>query len=207
MVCDLRKFTRKFTSIVEMKIKLIEEFQEQVPPTLDGRQSSKKWLVSQEDLNAMYATLAQSKKSDICLWCEGAGDENGGPSRKRKQSSDDCPTSSKHAEKEREINDVTAELKELHGGKFSEPQFRLWAMMVINGIHASKGTPPNIPMITGVTPTRAQGLLLRIPWRVVWLRLWLSCRSQHSMCLKVLHHTLPKELALLCPQLKPSICG
>ena len=58
-------------------------------------------------------------------------------------------------ENEREIDDITAELKGLHGGKFGEPQFRLWARMVINGIHKSKETPPNIRMITGVTPTRA----------------------------------------------------
>ena len=71
--------TSLLESLLEMKIKLSEEFQEQVPPAVGyfkGCQSSKKLLVSQEDQNAMYATLAQRKKSDICLRCEGAGDEN-----------------------------------------------------------------------------------------------------------------------------------
>ena len=81
---DLRKFTGRFTSIVEMKIKMIWEFKEQVPATLNfsvGRQSSKK---CPEDLIAMYATFEQSGKTDICLWCDGVGEENeSGTSRKR----------------------------------------------------------------------------------------------------------------------------
>ena len=81
-------------SVVEVKTRLIEEFEEQVPSTLnfsagyfEGRQSSKKWLVSPEDLNAMYCTLEQSGKSEICLWCEGIGEESETTtSRKRKSS-------------------------------------------------------------------------------------------------------------------------
>ena len=68
-VRDLRSFTGKFSSIVELKAKLIDEFQKEVPQNLDfsvgyfeGRQSSKKWLVTTEDLHAMYYTLQQSGK-------------------------------------------------------------------------------------------------------------------------------------------------
>ena len=67
-VCDLWKFTGKFLSFVEVKMRLIEEFKEQVPSTLnssvgyfEGRQSSKKWLVSPEDMNAMYCTFELEK--------------------------------------------------------------------------------------------------------------------------------------------------
>lgn len=59
-----------------MKVKLMEEFDDQVPPTtrfsvgyFAGRQSTKKWLVTQEDLTAMCAELRQAGKNDVCLWC------------------------------------------------------------------------------------------------------------------------------------------
>ena len=54
----------------------MEEFDDQVPPTtrfsvgyFAGRQSTKKWLVTQEDLTAMCAELRQAGKNDVCLWC------------------------------------------------------------------------------------------------------------------------------------------
>ena len=49
IVRDIRKFHGKFTSVVDLKVKLMEEFEEQVPPTtrfsvgyFAGRQSTKK---------------------------------------------------------------------------------------------------------------------------------------------------------------------
>ena len=50
------------------------------------------------------------------------------------------------------------ELKDMHSGQYdyTDPQYRLWARMIINGIHSSKDTPPQVPMITGVTPTRTR---------------------------------------------------
>ena len=35
---------------------------------------------------------------------------------------------------------------------YTEPQYRLWARMVQNGIHTSKDSPPQVPMITGAIP-------------------------------------------------------
>lgn len=73
--------------------------------------------------------------------------------RKRKRGSSPGPTS-KRAEKEKDIDDLVAELKETHVDQhsYSDPQYRLWARMITNGIHASKETP-QVPMITGVTPS------------------------------------------------------
>ena len=72
-----------------------------------------------------------------------------------KVASDNCLPPSKRAEKEKEVEDITLELKSLHGkNNYSEPQYRLWARMMINGLHSRKQTPPNVPMITGFTPTR-----------------------------------------------------
>ena len=163
VVRDIRKFRGKFTSVVDMKVKLMEEFDTQVPPTtrfsvgyFAGRQSTKKWLVTQEDLTAMYAELRQAGKNDVCLWCDGCSEESESENqRKRKRDGSPGPPS-KRAEKEREIDDLVAELKEMHSDKcnLSDPQYRLWARMITNGIHSSKETPPQVPMITGTTPTR-----------------------------------------------------
>ena len=69
IVRDLQKFCVKFSSIVHMKVKLIEEFEDQVLLTTHfsvgyfvGRQSMKKWLVLQKDLIAI-SELAQGGKT------------------------------------------------------------------------------------------------------------------------------------------------
>ena len=40
----------------------------------------------------------------------------------------------------------------MHSDKcnLSDPQYRLWARMITNGIHSSKETPPQVLMITGL---------------------------------------------------------
>jgi len=35
---------------------------------------------------------------------------------------------------------------------YTEPQYQLWARRIQNGIHTSKDSPPQVPMITGATP-------------------------------------------------------
>jgi len=81
------------------------------------------------------------------LWCDGCDDS-------RKRQKDESPTPSKRACKETEVDGVCNELKELHSKKYSEPQYRLWARMIVNGIHASKDEPPQVPMIVGTSNTR-----------------------------------------------------
>ncbi len=67
VVRDVRRVRGNFTSIVDLKAKLIEEFEDEVPPTthfsvgyFEGRQSTKKWRVTQVDLNATYSEMRQS---------------------------------------------------------------------------------------------------------------------------------------------------
>lgn len=168
VVRDLRQFHGQFRSVLDLRVKLMEEFKEQVPETLHfsagyfvGRQSSKKWLVSEEDLEYMYSAFREAGKTDICLWCDGRQEEkecNEGNSQKRsKRDSSPIPTS-RRAVKEKEIDDLFVELKEMHAGELDlrDPQYRLWARMVVNRIHSSKDVPPNVPMISGVTPRPAR---------------------------------------------------
>ena len=74
IVRDIWKFHSKFTSVVDLKLKLMEEFDEQVPPTtlfsvryFAGWQSTTKWLVTQEDFTAMYSELRQGGKRYVLV--------------------------------------------------------------------------------------------------------------------------------------------
>ena len=94
------------------------------------------------------------------LWCDGREDEctESTPSRssKRRKKSEEHVT--KREEKEQHVEDLSKELQELHGDRLelNDTQYRLWARMIVTGIHASKDTPPQVPLITGVTPKRKQ---------------------------------------------------
>lgn len=57
---------------------------------------------------------------------------------------------SKRVCKEAEVDCVCSELKKKqHSKKYSEPQYQLWARMIVNGIHAGKDELPQVPMIVG----------------------------------------------------------
>ena len=95
-----------------------------------------------------YPELKLAGKNYVCLWCDGCSEGSEDESqRKRKRDASPSPTS-KPTEKEREIDDLVSDLKEMHRDKcnLSDPQYQLWARM---GIHSSKETPPQVPTITG----------------------------------------------------------
>ena len=56
------------------------------------------------------------------------------------------------------MEDLAKEIQELHQEKLElgGTQYHLWARMIVSSIHASKDTPPQVPLITGVTPKRRQ---------------------------------------------------
>ena len=137
----------------------MEELEESVPPTTKFAvgyfvQSTKYWICNEEDLNALYTSC----DNQITLWCDGREEQCDDitPSRslKRRKKSEEHVT--KREEKEQRVEDLAKELQELHGDKLelSETQYRLWARMVVTGIHGSKEEPPQVPLIIGVTPKR-----------------------------------------------------
>ena len=164
IIRELRRFRGRFKSVTEMKIRLMEEFEEHMPDTtkfslgyIEGRQSTKRWICCEDDLDAMYTAYATCPGKEILLWCDGRGGEVGGedeqPKSKRRKGGD---VSSKREETEQRVVDIAEELKELHEDnlKLSEVQYRLWARMLVTGVHSSKENPPQVPMITGTTPRR-----------------------------------------------------
>ena len=92
----------------------------------------------------------------IMLWCDSrCGDDNNedNPRSKRRKTSD---VASKREENEQRVAEIADELKERHEEnlKLSEVQYRLWARMLVTGVHSSRENPPQVPMITGSTPRR-----------------------------------------------------
>ncbi len=137
----------------------MEEFKGQVPATTSfsmgyfaGRPSAKYWIYTEEDLTSMYS---KSTTHEIMLWCDGRNitdSETLNPMRRKTEEG----RLSRREEKELEVEELLT--KELNEEKLtlSEVQYRLWARMITTGIHSSKDTPPQVPMITGITPKRKQ---------------------------------------------------
>lgn len=64
IVRELHNFSGKFESLLALKSMLINDFEDQVPPTPDfqvgyflGKQSTKYWLMCEADLQSMYKNI------------------------------------------------------------------------------------------------------------------------------------------------------
>ena len=82
----------------------------------------------------------------VTLFCDGKSGEN---KRKRKSTTADDTSDSTHGDHEQQIKKIALELADMHGEKYNDNQFRLWARMMVNKQHDNMDHPPNIPLITG----------------------------------------------------------
>ena len=146
IVRQLNNCTSKFKSVSDIRIKLIDQFGEQVPSTLDftvgyydGSQQAKVWLCTTDDLNAMYSKHPNG--GSLSLWCDGKAD----PKRKREV---DSSTTYRH-QKEEEAEAIYKELREKHSSMYDSPRLRLWARMISSGLHEDYYEPPDIPAFSG----------------------------------------------------------
>ena len=121
----------------------------------EGRAHSKQWLVSDEDVKAMYRKF--SKGGRITLWCENIDSERerSPPSKKKKKKKEDKETACRKG-KEEELDEVYWELKQRHYDKWPDPHLRLWARYKVNGYHTDLDNPPVAPPFTGFVPKRAK---------------------------------------------------
>ena len=118
---------------------------------------SKRWILNAEDIQAMYSSYNPSRDKQLVLWCDGRDDDDNTVTKKRRKVEETCTRSKTKREEKEEVEELAKELMDLHEDKMqlSETQYRLWARLIVNGIHSSKETPPQIPMITGAaTPKR-----------------------------------------------------
>ena len=115
----------------------------------EGNQHKKKWLVSGNDLEAMYTYY--KGKEQIKLWCDGKqkSSDSGDEERPRKKRKTKTKEIKKVSDQEEELECVFQRLKEKHDNKWSGPQYRLWARAIVSGIHDNEDKPPNSPMFTG----------------------------------------------------------
>lgn len=157
IVRQLNGFTSKFKNVKEMRMKLNEEFGEQVPNTLDfsigyfdGSQQAKVWLYTAEDLKAMYSKHPNG--GFISLWCDGNYTEVNHKKRRA-----EGPDQSTYRQlKEEETDSVFKELREKHTANYDTPRLRLWARMISTGLHDDYDNPPNIPAFSGSINKRAR---------------------------------------------------
>ena len=120
----------------------------------EGRHQTKRWVVTEEDLDVMYEKFTSG---EIFLWCVGKEPEKhdedvSSKGKKRKYES----TVTKRQEKEDELDGIYQDLQQKHGNLYSGPQLRLWARMIIAGTHDDLDEPPRVPMITGAVPPKKQ---------------------------------------------------
>ena len=165
IVRELHHFHGKFDSVTPLKLKLMDEFGDLVPATTDfqigyfrGKQSTKYWIMCQDDLDMMNESLVNGNPN-ILLWCDGRSIDDSPDSElvggcKRKDPSVSEPVLSKRQQLDENLQDTVKELKEKHGSKYSFPQLRLWARMIAAGNHDSIDNPPLIPPITGIQSKR-----------------------------------------------------
>ncbi len=131
-----------------MRLALYHEFDDEIPEEGDynlgyfeGKKQAKKWLVSNQDLEAMYDHF--QLKPCISLWCDGRdpgdGSDEEKTARKKKREKHDHGTS-KRTDREEELEHVSQSLK---GPSCGCGQGWLWRT------HDDLDNPPKVPMITG----------------------------------------------------------
>ena len=157
--------TQKFKSVSALRSALYHELGDDIPEEGDysvgffeGRQQSKKWLVTARDLEAVY--VCYKGKSQVSLWCDGKevegcaeSDEEGTPIKKQKRKQKkESHGLSRRSEKEEELEEVFQKLKDIHAENedYTGPKLRLWARMLVANTHDDFYNPPKVPMITGV---------------------------------------------------------
>ena len=161
----LHGITAKFHTPLELKKQLVESLGDYVPPQsalesfnvgyLQKRSQAKQWIVTEQDLESMYAQSG----GEISLWCDHRVEDpivsTGTKRSSANRSTNEEPPakriqkSTNYAEREDNIEKMATELKQKHGDKYSYPQYKLWARLITCGQHEDKENAPNVPMITG----------------------------------------------------------
>lgn len=117
----------------------------------ETRQSTKIWIISPKDLDAMYEKTGSG--TEIYLWvdtCTSETDDDIEPEKKKRKHSE----SSRRQNREDELEEIYGKLKAEHDDSYSSPQLKLWARMILCGTHEDYKDPPRVPMITGMPPKR-----------------------------------------------------
>ena len=158
----LHNTTSKFESVNGIRVQLMDEFGEHVPSTAafdvgyyEGKQQSKIWLVTSEDLEKLYEL--HPKGGEILLWCDGVsagGTTEGRSSTKRSKEAESAMA--KRTQQEAEVESTFKELKERHQDSWDTPRLKLWARCIVSGVHDDYDNPPESPAFSSSAPKRAR---------------------------------------------------
>lgn len=102
---------------------------------------------SKEDLREVWEQLHMGK--NVTLWCDGMAVSN---KRKRPCEIEDEEVERKKSKKksdttrEEKVQKIVDELKVKHGEVYTPMQFRIWAEMIVGGVHISQDDPPSTTM-------------------------------------------------------------
>ena len=117
---------------------------------------------NKEDLSDVWAAL-RKPGNKMTLWCDGLVERRAN-SRKRVQGEDvdsdrevtqARPPKKKQADREDKVQETVDNLKETHSSRYTPMQLRIWAEMIVSGMHSSIEDPPNTTMFVragGGTP-------------------------------------------------------
>ena len=112
--------------------------------------NEKKWIHNAEDARDALAVVAGGGK--LTLWCTGTNRRQGQkrPQTDKPEGGDEGERRKKKrsftGEREERMTELVAKLRERHGAKYSQFQYRLWAEMFINETHKSLDEVPPYPM-------------------------------------------------------------
>ena len=135
----------------------MEKLSEHVPVTtnfnigyFEGKQTKKRWIYCQADVDAMYNFFKPD--SEVLLWCDAKCEDTDDSNKSRKRKHEQT----RREEKEQEVDDIFSELQDKHSQSYEIPKLRLWARMMVSGLHSSTDEPPAVPAFKNVTPKRTR---------------------------------------------------
>ena len=114
------------------------------------KKTSKRWIVDDQDLEAMYRNL--NSGSEITIWCEGQSHEQPSSESSSKNSHKRKAPESDDAPPTKRTDKMALELHEKHGEVYAMPHLRIWARMILNKQHKSMDVPPPFPLFKDHTP-------------------------------------------------------
>ena len=120
---ELRQFSGKFFSVIDLKVKLMEQFEKQLHSTLtlnfgyyDGCQSEQRWICDKDDLEGMYSLPALLGRKEI-LWCDGCPEDSDFDNSRKKRARCHTPVT-RRDDREAQIDDLVDELWEMHSENY-----------------------------------------------------------------------------------------
>lgn len=157
----LRDLSREMDSSDKLKMAIFTQCgDEAVPLPRDmelgfyNQSGRKLWINNRLDMNDMWELVSKGEK--LTLWCVGLPSPTAQSSRNMKRSSSERekeltgesepPKKMSKMEKRALAEDYEQKLKEKHGDKFSNFQFKFWAEMLAHDQHQSLEEPPGHAM-------------------------------------------------------------